>query len=114
MISCIGLFGISLFDIRQRYREIAIRKVNGASTRDLYRVLFGKYMFILGIAFIVAIPLSSYFIYMYTCDFMIKASVGVGIYIVSLLLVVSISLGTLFWQIHKAAKINPAEVIKSE
>nr|WP_302831330.1 ABC transporter permease [uncultured Bacteroides sp.] len=114
VISCIGLFGISLFDIRQRYREIAIRKVNGASTRELYRVLFGKYMFILGVAFIVAIPLSSYFIYMYTRDFMIKASAGVGIYIISLLLVVSISLGTLFWQIHKAAKINPAEVIKSE
>ena len=34
IVSCLGLFGISLFDIRQRYREIAIRKVNGAGMKD--------------------------------------------------------------------------------
>ena len=36
VVSCLGLFGISLFDIRQRYREIAICKVNGAMLKDLY------------------------------------------------------------------------------
>lgn len=53
-------------------------------------------------------------IYLYTQDFAVKASVGIGIYVISLLIVAFISLGTLFWQIHKAAKINPAEVIKAE
>ena len=51
---------------------------------------------------------------LYTQDFAVKASVGIGIYVISLLIVAFISLGTLFWQIHKAAKINPAEVIKAE
>lgn len=114
LIICLGLFGISLFDIRQRYREIAIRKVNGAGIRDLYILLFRKYVLILGIAFIAAIPLSSYFIRMYTHDFVVKAPVGIGIYIVSLLLVTFISLGTLMWQIRKAANINPARIMKNE
>ena len=47
IISCLGLFGISLFDIRQRYREIGIRKVNGAGMKDLYRLLFRKYFIVL-------------------------------------------------------------------
>lgn len=41
-ISCLGLFGISLFDIRQRYREIGIRKINGAQLNNLYSLLFGN------------------------------------------------------------------------
>lgn len=114
LIICLGLFGISLFDIRQRYREIAIRKVNGAGMRELYALLFRKYAFVLVAAFVVAIPLSSYSIYLYTRDFVMKASVGFGIYIVSLLVVTFVSLGTLLWQIRRAANINPSEVMKTE
>lgn len=44
LISALGLFGLSLFDIRQRYREIAIRKVNGAQLRNLYSILYRKYI----------------------------------------------------------------------
>ena len=43
-----------------------------------------------------------------------KAPMGIGMFMVALLLVALISLGTLFWQVNRAAKINPAEVIKSE
>ena len=56
----LGLFGISLFDIRQRYREIAIRKVNGAQLRNLYVVLFRKYIWVIGISILITIPLSYY------------------------------------------------------
>ena len=114
LIICLGLFGISLFDIRQRYREIAIRKVNGAGVRDLYLLLFRKYAIVLVAAFVVAAPLSSYCIYLYTRDFVMKAPAGITIYIISLLVVLFVSLGTLLWQIRKAANINPAKVIKAE
>jgi hypothetical protein len=114
VISCLGLFGLSLFDIRQRYREIAIRKVNGASMRDLYLLLFRKYVVVLGGAFVVAMPFSFYFLYVYTRNFVVKAPIGVGIYLVALLVVLLISLGTLLWQIRKAANIDPAKIIKSE
>ena len=52
MISCLGLLGISLFDIRRRYREIAIRKVNGAKPKDLYILLGKNYMLNLVLAFV--------------------------------------------------------------
>ena len=113
-ISSLGLLGISLFDIRQRYREIAIRKVNGAGMKDLYLLLFRKYILVLMGAFAVAVPLSYYLIYMYTRDFAVKAPISIGIFIISLTVVAVISLGTLLWQVRKATGIDPAKIIKSE
>ena len=114
IISSLGLLGISLFDIRQRYREIAIRKVNGASAKDLYRLLFRKYITVLIIAFIIAIPLAYYLINTYTQNFAVRAPVSIDIFIISLLLVIIISLGTLAYQIQKAAYINPTQIMKTE
>ena len=114
VISCLGLFGLSLFDIRQRYREIGIRKVNGAKLKDIYLLLVQKYVRLLAISFVVSVPVAVAVIYQYTLNFAVKAPMGVGIFVLALLIVALISLGTLFWQVNRAAKINPAEVIKSE
>jgi ABC-type antimicrobial peptide transport system permease subunit len=113
-ISCLGLFGISLFDIRQRYREIGIRKVNGAKIKDLYRLLFRKYVVVLVAAFVVAIPIAYYLITLYTQDFVVKAPIGIGIFIIALLVVSVILHGTLFWQVRIASNINLADVVKGE
>ena len=113
-VSCLGLFGISLFDIRQRYREIGIRKVNGAGMKDLYKLLFRKYVLILVASFAVAIPLVWYAIHIYTADFVVKAPVGIDVFLIALLVIALISLGTLYWQIRKAANINPSIVMKRE
>ena len=113
-VSCLGLFGISLFDIRQRYREIAIRKAHGAGMKDLYQLLLKKYLAVLGASFVVAVPIAYYLIHQYTADFVVKAPIGMGIFILALLLVAVISMGTLYWQIRKAANIDPATVMKTE
>ena len=114
VISCLGLFGLSLFDIRQRYREIGIRKVNGAKLKDIYLLLIQKYVRLLAISFVVSVPVAVAIIYQYTLNFAVKAPIGVGIFVVALLIVALISLGTLYWQVNKAARINPADVIKTE
>ena len=113
-IACLGLFGISLFDIRRRYREIAIRKAHGAGMKDLYQLLFKKYLLILGISFVVATPIAYYSIRQYTADFVVKAPVSIDVFLIALLVIAFISLGTLYWQIRKAANINPSIVMKRE
>ena len=114
LVCCLGLFGISLFDIRRRYREIAIRKAHGAGMKDLYQLLFKKYLAVLGVSFVVAVPIAYYLIHQYTADFVVKAPIGIGIFVLALLLVAVISMGTLYWQIRKAANIDPATVMKTE
>ena len=114
LVCCLGLFGISLFDIHRRYREIAIRKAHGAGMKDLYQLLFKKYLAVLGASFVVAVPIAYYLIHQYTADFVVKAPIGIGIFVLALLLVAIISMGTLYWQIRKAANIDPATVMKTE
>lgn len=114
VISCLGLLGISLFDIRRRYREIAIRKVNGAKPKDLYILLGKNYMLNLLLAFVVAVPVSWIVIYNYTAFFVEKAPFTLGLFVLPLLIVLILSIVTLYYQINKAAHINPAEVMKSE
>lgn len=114
IISCLGLFGLSLFDIRQRYREIAIRKINGAQLKNLYPLLCRKYILILAGAFAVASPIAYFAIDSYTEDFVVKSPIGISIFLIALLVVTSISLGTLLWQVRKATRINPSIIMKSE
>ena len=113
-ISCLGLFGLSLYDIRQRYREIALRKVNGATNRQVVLLLVRKYLYILGAAFFVAIPLSYYIIDDYTKDFVVKAPIEIGVFVIGFMLTLLISLGTLLWQVCKAVRLNPGTIMKTE
>lgn len=114
LISSIGLFGLSLFDIQQRYREIAIRKVNGATLRKILFLLLRKYVIILVISFLIAIPLSYWGITMYLKDFAYKATISSWLFIVAAVIILAISMLTLMYQVKKAASINPAQIIKTE
>jgi hypothetical protein len=82
--------------------------------KDLYHLLFKKYLTVLGASFVVSVPLAYYLIHQYTADFVVKAPIGIGIFGISLALVAIISMGTLYWQIHKAANIDPAKIMKTE
>jgi len=113
-ISCLGLYGLSLFDIRQRYREIALRKINGASVKDIIPLLLKKYTYILAISFLLAVPVSYYAIVRYLEGFTHKTPVSWWLFAASGILVGAISYLTLYFQIKRAVRINPAEVLKSE
>lgn len=114
LISSLGLFGLSLFDVQQRFREIAIRKVNGATTSIIMQMLLRKYYQLLAIAFAVASPVTWLFLHNYLEDFAHKTAISWWLFAIALLLTGAIALLTLIWQIRKAARTNPAEAIKSE
>lgn len=114
LISSLGLFSLSLFDVQQRYREIAIRKVNGATLSAIMQMLLKKYYRLLGIAFLIAVPVAWVAINRYLEDFAHKAPVSWWIFAVALVVTGGISLATLVWQIRKAAQTNPARAVTSE
>jgi ABC-type antimicrobial peptide transport system permease subunit len=114
LISMLGLLGISLFDIRQRRKEIAIRKINGAEIIDIVRLLLKKYFVLLGVAFVVATPVALFVIQKYLENFAFKAPVSWWLFAVALVVTVAVSLMTLLYQTYKAGNENPAEVVKSE
>ena len=113
-VSCLGLFGLSLYEVRLRYREIALRKVHGAKVSDIMKMLFKRYMLMLGISGVIALPLSVFFIQKYMEDYTYRTPLSWWIFVLALIVVAIVSVSVLFWQIHKAATINPAVVMKSE
>ncbi|MBO5250497.1 MAG: ABC transporter permease [Bacteroidaceae bacterium] len=113
-VSCLGLFGLSLFEIRLRYREIALRKVHGAGVCDITRLLLKRYLLLLGVSAVIAFPISIFFIQKYMEDYAYRTPLSWWIFVVALLVIAVISAGVLFWQIRKAANINPAKIMKSE
>lgn len=114
LISSMGLFSLSLFDVQQRYREIALRKVNGAQVSDIIFLLLRKYFVLLGISFIIAAPVAYICITEYLKNFANKAPVSWWIFAVAVIITAVISLGTLIVQVRKAANSDPATILKSE
>jgi hypothetical protein len=114
LISMLGLFGVSLFDVRQRRKEIAIRKIHGARIIDIMRLLLKKYFVVLSGAFAISIPATLFVIIKYLENFAVKAPISWWLYAVALLVTVAVSLLTLLYQTYTASNENPAVVIKSE
>ena len=114
LISCLGLYGISLYDVRQRYREIALRKVHGATLRDLLVLLTQKYAYLLIASFVISIPMSYAAIRYYLQDFAYQEPVSWWIFVISAIITTGISYATLIGHTIKAANINPALVMKRE
>lgn len=114
LISSLGLFGLSYFDVQQRYREIALRKVNGATTHDVMGLLLNKYLRLLAISFVIAVPLSWLALHFYTRSFLTRAPLSWWLFALAIAITTAISLLTLWWQTSQAARENPAKAMKAE
>jgi ABC-type antimicrobial peptide transport system permease subunit len=113
LISILGLLGVSLFDIRQRRKEIAIRKINGAMMTDIVLLLLKRYFVLLGVAFVISVPVTLFVIVKYLENFAYKAPISWWLFAIALAITVFISLFTLIWQVYRAGIEPPADVIKS-
>ncbi|WP_455674059.1 ABC transporter permease [Phocaeicola sp.] len=113
LITILGIFHSIQIDTERRQKEVAIRKVNGAQTTDIYW-LFGKsYILLYMIAIALAVPLCLFLMIM--ADRMIKFDYshpllwGVPLFIAATVIALTIS-----WRIYQIARINPSEIIKNE
>jgi len=114
LIAIFGIFSLVTLTCEQRRREIAIRKVNGASIGDILTIFFKEYFILLAISSIIAFPVGYAIMKRWLEDYVKQTEISTWIYLAILsgiLLVIIISVGSRVW---KAARENPAEVIKSE
>lgn len=114
VISCLGLFGLSLYDIRRRYREIGLRKIHGAEEKDIYRLLLRKYGYIFIAAFATGSVISYLTLSRYMEQFARHIPLSPWVFILGGAIVAVIAGLTLWLQIRHAVRINPAETIRQE
>lgn len=113
-IACMGLFGLTAFTTEQRSKEIGIRKVLGATIANIVQLLSADFMRLVLVAIIIALPAGYYLMNLWLQDFAYTQGIGVDVYLVSTLLAITVSLGTVSMQSVKAAMRNPVESISYE
>ena len=111
-VTCLGVLGLMMFDVRRRYREIALRKVNGATFLDIAMLLSRRYLIIFGIAAVASLPVSLLVIHRVMASYTIRTSFAWWIPLVSLLIVLLLCALTLWQQVWKATRIKPYQVLK--
>ena len=114
IISCMGLLGFSMYDIRRRWREIGLRKVQGAETSDICRFLLRRYVRIFIPAFVVGSALAYIGLSRYLEYFARHVSLSPWMFLLGGVAVFLIAGLTLWVEVRKALRVNPAEIIRSE
>ncbi|MFC2113571.1 FtsX-like permease family protein, partial [Bacteroidota bacterium] len=114
LISVLGLFGLVLFTSSRRNKEIGIRKVMGGEGSRLVFMLLKEYPVLLLIASVFALPASWYFANRWLENFALKTDISLWIYIISVLLVLFICLGTIILQTLRTARSNPVDALRYE
>ena len=114
VIACLGLFGLSAFVAEQRTKEIGIRKTLGASVSGLVQLLSRDFIRLVAIAFVIAAPLSWWFMNRWLRDFAYRTDISWWIFLLAALLAFLIALFTVSFQALKAAMTNPVKSLRSE
>jgi len=114
ILSIMGLFGISLLSISKRFKEIGIRKVNGASITEILQKLNIDFIKWVLVSAIISIPASIWLISKWMDRFAYKTEVSWWIFAVAAFSAVIIAILTVSWQSWKAATRNPVESLRYE
>lgn len=114
LIACFGLIGLSAYNILQRTKEVGIRKVLGASTRNVVYILSKDFLLLVIIAFVVAAPVSWFIMHHWLQDFAFRIDISWWVLAIAGLLAFVIAWATISFQAIKAAFANPVKSLRTE
>ena len=115
-IACLGLLGLAAFTTEQRYKEIGIRKVIGATVSNLVLLMSREFFLLVGIGMLLAFPAAWYFTDAWLQNFAYRIALeGEWVtFIVSALLAFVITLITVSFHVVRAASANPVKALRDE
>jgi len=114
LISCLGLFGLVSYVAEQKKKEIGIRKVLGASINSVVQLLTQDFIKLVGIAFIIASPISYYFMQRWLEDYTYRINIEWWVFLLAGGCALVITLLTVGFQSIKSAIANPVKSLRNE
>lgn len=114
LIAAFGIFSLITLSCEQRRKEIAVRKVNGATIRDILVMFVKEYLILLIIAAIIAFPVGYVLMKRWLESYIEQTVISFWIYFAIFGGIVIVIFACIGWRVWQAARQNPAEVIKSE
>lgn len=113
-ISCLGLFGLAAYVAEQRTKEIGVRKVLGATVAQVWLLLSKDFVMLVVISCVIASPIALYFLQNWLNKYTYRITIGPGVFIISAVAAITITLLTISYQAIKAAIANPVKSLRSE
>lgn len=113
-ICCLGLFGLVSSSIERRKKEIGIRKVLGANLQQLLLLLSKEFLYLVAIAFLIAIPAAWWIMHRWLENFSYRTSISLVVFLLVGLGMLLIALATVSMNATKAALTNPVKTLRSE
>jgi putative ABC transport system permease protein len=114
LIMLMGVFAMSLYIIRQKEKEIAIRKVHGAKESKILWMLNLDSVISILIAFIIASPIAYYATHKWLALFAYKISLNISTFFLAAGAMLLLTLLSVSWMTWRAARANPVKAIKKE
>ena len=114
VIACLGLFGLALFGVQQRTKEIGIRKVLGASVASITSLLAYEFLKLIAIAILIASPIAWWAMQKWLADFAYRIDIQWWMFVLAGLAAILVASLTVGFQSVKAALANPVKSLRSE
>ncbi|HRG54144.1 MAG TPA: ABC transporter permease [Bacteroidia bacterium] len=111
-ISCLGLFGLAAYTTEQRTKEIGMRKILGASVLQIWLLLCKEFILLVLISCIVASPIVFYFLHNWLQTYQYHISVTPLAFILSAIIAIIVTIGTVSYQAIKSALANPVNNLR--
>jgi len=113
-VACLGLFGLATHTVQQRTKEIGIRKALGATAASLVRLLSQDFATLVGLAFVVGVPVAYLGMSRWLETFAYRIDLGVGVFALAGGIALVIALGTVGGQAWRAAMLDPTAALRDE
>lgn len=114
LLSCLGLMGISGILVARRFKEVGIRKTNGASIGKIILLLNGELLKWILLAYVIACPAAWFIARRWLQDFAYRTQISWWIFVLAGLAALLISVLTITLQIYRVARQNPVNALRYE
>jgi len=114
LLSCLGLMGISGILVARRFKEVGIRKANGASIGKIIVLMNGELLKWVLLAYVIACPAAWFIVRRWLQDFAYRTQISWWIFVLAGLAAVLISVLTITLQIYRVARQNPVNALRYE
>lgn len=112
LISSLGLFAMAAYYIQQKRQEIAVRRVFGASRREMLTQLMNNFMILVGVAFVIAVPIAIIGLRRWLEEYSVRISLSPWIFLAAGIFAAIVAVLSVGWQSRRAADADPIESLK--
>ena len=113
-ISCLGLYGLVSFMAVQRTKEVGIRKVLGASVKNIVYLFSKEFTILIGVAFIIAAPLAWYMMSNWLNNFAYRIKLNADVFVLAMVISIMLAWLTVGYKSLRAAMANPVRSLRTE